>query len=226
LRIIFQYVNILMVVLTDYIFISFTTLAIAIIVVTALFIFIDNKISNVSINIPMCEGIFNKEKKDNEEKEMFDSLGSNIDNNSQVDQSVMKFINPEKVIRKMNPRLTVKGSNDFDQDVMFDNVEGIFPPYAISGCRDRHKKWKLYPNVVECNLPNYLTAENYYATNFEYPYVPGQDEQYYLPANFGKTAYLAPANISYRVIARTTKKNNKPPFAANLWFDTVTKTSK
>jgi hypothetical protein len=199
---------------SNYIIVAIVSLVIACIMGMCIVSIIDRKLSDITINIPKPEVTVSVPKcrannsdvdnsdTDNDIKEEFDSVTDETKINSTPKRI---HVNPDWLDKIL----------DTEQ---YDDVEG-YKQYAVSGCADRRKKLKLYPNIVACSQPNYLTAENYYNENFEYPYIPGQNEQRWTPADTRYTNYLANPEKSIRIITKNKSEiSKKPPFPSNFWF--------
>ena len=182
---------------SNYVIVGFVSLAIAVVVGVCIVAIIDKRLSDITINVPKPEVTVDLSKCNNEKEELKE-----------------KFESTSKKKIKVNPDWLDK-ILDTEQ---YENIEG-YKQYAVAGCPDRKKKMKLYPNIVACNQPNYLTAENYYNANFNYPYIPGQSEERWLPADYEYTSFLSPVDKSVRIITRNKSKlSTKQPFPANYWF--------
>ena len=200
---------------SDYIIIGIVSLAIAFIMGMCIVSIIDRKLNDITINVPKPEVTVNMSGCKNDEiKEEFATV-VNIKPTTDSKNTVENKNEP-KLNRKI--RVNPDSLDKILNSEQYDDVEG-YKQYAVMGCPDRHKKFKLYPNIVSCNQPNYLTAENYYNQNFEYPYIPGQSEERWVPADYNFSSYLAPPDISYRIISKNKNRlSKKPPFPANYWF--------
>jgi hypothetical protein len=222
-----------------YIYLGIISIILAGVVVMSISNMIDDKINNIVINVPEinipeikidhrgCDcriakpnkyyTAYTEEPSNHIEyidpsKEYFETI-----NSSQVKSAAPKYDAKMRLLRgKKKETKYDKITNNADLDYT-DDVEGS-KQYAVMGCSDRRKKLKLYPDLVACAQPNYMTAENYYNQNFEYPYIPGQNEEYWLGADYKYTSFLANADKSYRIISRSRKKTSKSPFPANYWF--------
>lgn len=199
---------------SDYIIIGIVSLAIAFIMGMSIVSIIDKKLTDITINVPKPDVTVKISDCNKNTKEFKSSENKNEIEEFQSLTSDQQAPKTDRKI-KVNP-VWLDKILDTEQ---YDDVEG-YKQYAVMGCPDRRKKMKLYPNIVSCNQPNYLTAENYYNANFEYPYIPGQSEETWLPADYEYTSYLAKPDVSVRIIARNKNKlSKKPPFPENYWFN-------
>jgi hypothetical protein len=152
-----------------------------------------------------------------------------------VPKKIVDLRPPRKNVTFIKKKSSIPAVNDYlDQFEHHDEAEG-YKYYAVAGCPDRRKKLNLYPDLVSCAQPNYLTAENYYEKNFNYPYIPGQSEERWMGADYergvgplyGKhgdyMSELGNPYVSRRIIVRNASKKlpNKPPFPYNYWFRTT-----
>lgn len=204
---------------SDYIIIGIVSLAIAFIMGMSIVSIIDKKLTDITINVPKPDvtvKISDCNKNIKEYKNQKTKESEEQEETGEIEEFQPTKDSAPKTNRKIkvNP-VWLDKILDTEQ---YDDVEG-YKQYAIMGCPDRTKKMKLYPNIVACSQPNYLTAENYYNSNFEYPYIPGQSEEQWVPANYDYTSYLAKPDVSIRIIARNKNKlSKKPPFPENYWF--------
>lgn len=207
--------------LCEYIGIAIICLVVAFIIGTSLVSVIDSKINNVSVNLPE----FNIPKPNitvlvNKEDGTYESFSNT--NKKDDDKRIKDFaggVVPHERLKNilvMDSGDVIKNQKAID---LYGDVERGLKEYAVAGCKDRRKKFKMYPNQVSCNFPNNLTAENYYTNVFQYPYIPGPSEELYFPSNYDETDHYADPNKSFRIVNRNAKIiNKKPPYPSNYWF--------
>jgi len=225
---------------SNYVIVGFVSLFIAIIVGICIVAIIDKKLSDITINVPKPEVTVNMSKCESDKLENFETTKTDShtpssgtpdsrtpssgtpDSNQNQSEIIDKTESKKTDSKKSETVKKIKVNPDWLDKILdteqYDDVEG-YKQYAVMGCPDRRKKMKLYPNIVACNQPNYLTAENYYNANFNYPYIPGQSEERWMPADYEYTTFLSPADKSIRIITRNKSKlSTKQPFPSNYWF--------
>lgn len=205
--------------ISDYIIIAIACVGIAFIIGMCIVSVVDKKMSDIVINVPKPEVTVNIKdgcKKDDKSVEEFTPTDNKTTVPNIAPTSTSTSTQKKKPVKKKKGSIFLNMYEGDDE--LYPDVEGT-RQYAVMGCQDRNKKMKLYPNQIACNVPNYLTAENYYVKNFEYPVVPGQSEERHLGADYDEVNYLADPNKSIRIISRNTNNlSNQPPFPANYWF--------
>ena len=205
--------------MSDCVFVGIISLIVAFIIGMCISSMVDKKLNNVSVNIPDI---------------VVDHKGCECKENKYYTAYTEKPVDNVELLEPFRPTPEVKTPEVKTKKKpkrmnRYDKIESVIPldytddvegskQYAVAGCPDRRKKMKLYPDLVSCAQPNYMTAENYYNRNFEYPYIPGQSEETWLGADYDYTTYLANANKSYRIVTRNKKKTAKAPFPSNYWF--------
>ncbi len=220
---IFFYIsNNMMPTITDYIIIAIACIGIAFVIGMCIVSVVDKKMSDIVINVPKPEVTVNIKEDCSSKKtvEEFTPTSKKKDDEGSIELKQNKLVNPATKKAPISMKKNgMRFLNAYEQDdELYPDVEGT-RQYAVMGCRDRTKKFKLYPNMVACAMPNYLTAENYYTKNFEYPVLPGQSEERNLGADYDEVTSFGKPDVSYRLIVRNRNKlSNKPPFPANYWF--------
>lgn len=214
---------------SDYVIIGIACIGIAFIIGMCIVSVVDKKMSDIVINVPKAEVVVNIDDCKNKNVEEFtptDSVQqpsptqtSSVPKPSSTPKPVAKTTSTKSKLTKSVKKNGLKFLNPYEgDDELYPDTAGM-REYAVMGCRDRTKKFKLFPNTVACNVPNYLTAENYYTKNFEYPVAPGQSEERLLGADYTDSNFLAKPDVSYRVISLSRNKlSTKPPYPANYWF--------
>lgn len=220
----------------EYLGIAIICFIVAFVLGTSIVTLIDDKINNVSVNLPEIivprPNVTVVIDKDNYDEmrcgaiEKFEPLPKDNETDSSAEvkeaKKIKRFVNGTTQKERLDYILNMSNNDIIRNDkpvILYNDVEDGLKKYAVAGCKDRRKKFKMYPNQVACNVPNYLTAENYYNSVFEYPYIPGPSEELYFPSNYNEMDEYGSPNISFRIVNRNAKIINKnPPHPSNYWF--------
>lgn len=183
---------------------------------------INKKLSDIQINIP--------EVKPPSPVVIYKTVDSNSTSNSKQIPAASSTnpTLPESQKKSKKPILKSRTPYIYEKEVeenIPDRLVSSYPGYVgtIIGC-EKEKPYKIFPDQIACNQPNYKTAENYYRYYFKYPIIPNPDLDYFSPAgyftnsSYGKIDDHPSQNHNFKIIPTEYKTSGKTPFPSNYQF--------
>ncbi|HXT84470.1 MAG TPA: hypothetical protein VN704_09120 [Verrucomicrobiae bacterium] len=224
----------------EYIYIGLIVLFIFLIFGYSIDKLIDQKLSDIHINLPKINipepNIIIKMKKKKKNVKPINSTDNNCAIPNVVNENTVENFDPNI---KENPFTAARSNRNRNQGIPYISETEIEEnpsefskkklPYlgTIIGCQ-KQGKYKLQPDQIACNQPNYRTAEHYYDYYFKYPVIPQMDQDKWLPASivtrpsYGNTDdYMSP-DRNYRVVPQHYATTiAKPPLPSNYEFSYI-----